>query len=63
MFGQLEDLCGEIPLPEYQSYRPPTIQLVIELDPNPLCWLALVPLYVLCFNVFNFVVRNEEENI
>ena len=55
VFGQLEDLCGEIPLPEYQTYRPPTIQLVIEHVPNPLCWLALLPLYVLCFNAIVYI--------
>ena len=51
VFGRLGDLCGEIPLLEYQTYRPPTIEYQIDF-PNPLCVLALLPLYVLCYNFF-----------
>ena len=57
VFAQLEDLCGEIPLPEYQTYRPPTIEYQIEYFPNPLCVLALLPLHVLCFNFFFFLLE------
>ena len=60
VFVRLGDLCVEIPLQEYQIYRPPTIQEQIQQFPNPLCVRALLPLYVLYF-IFIFV-RNEDEN-
>ena len=54
VFGRLGDLCGEIPLLEYQTYRSPTIEYQIEHFLNPLCVLALlkIPLYVLCLIFF-----------